>query len=37
MSTATATALKRFDHTQGPRIVGPDEGLFANLGSIGAR
>jgi mannose-6-phosphate isomerase-like protein (cupin superfamily) len=36
MSAATATALKRFDHTQGPRIVGPDEGLFANLGSIGA-
>ena len=28
---------KRFDASQGPRIVGPDEGGLANLGAIGAR
>ena len=29
--------LKRFDAAQGPRIVGPEEGRLADLGSIGAR
>ena len=32
-----STALKRFDHTQGPRIVGPDDGLMRQLMTIGAR
>jgi mannose-6-phosphate isomerase-like protein (cupin superfamily) len=31
------TGLKRFDASQGPRIVGPDEGKAVDLGSIGAR
>jgi mannose-6-phosphate isomerase-like protein (cupin superfamily) len=29
--------LKRFDASQGPRIVGPDGGKLADLGPIGAR
>ncbi len=32
-----STALKRFDHTQGPRIVGPDDGVSRQLQTIGAR
>jgi mannose-6-phosphate isomerase-like protein (cupin superfamily) len=36
METTTAQ-LKRFDHTQGPRIVGPDDGLYRQLQTIGAR
>ena len=36
METTTAQ-LKRFDHTQGPRIVGPDDGLYRELQTIGAR
>ena len=32
-----ATDLKRFDASQGPRIVGPDGGKAVDLGSIGAR
>ena len=32
-----ATALKRFDHTQGPRIVGPADGVNRDLQTIGAR
>jgi len=31
------TDLKRFDASQGPRIVGPDDGKAVDLGSIGAR
>ena len=31
------TAPRRFDHTQGPRIVGPSDGKFHDLGSIGVR
>ena len=31
------TDLKRFDASQGPRIVGPDGGKAVDLGSIGAR
>jgi mannose-6-phosphate isomerase-like protein (cupin superfamily) len=33
----TTTGLKRFDASQGPRIVGPDDGKSVNLGAIGAR
>ena len=32
-----ATQLKRFDASQGPRIVGPDGGKSLDLGAIGAR
>ena len=31
------TDLKRFDASQGPRIVGPEDGKAVNLGAIGAR
>ena len=34
---ASTAQLKRFDHTQGPRIVGPDGGLMRQLMTIGAR
>jgi mannose-6-phosphate isomerase-like protein (cupin superfamily) len=34
---STVTELKRFDHTQGPRIVGPTDGKLAQLMTIGAR
>jgi mannose-6-phosphate isomerase-like protein (cupin superfamily) len=38
MGTAsTTTDLKRFDASQGPRIVGPDDGKSVSLGAIGAR
>ena len=30
-------ALRRFDHTQGPRKVGPEEGHYAELGGCDAR
>ena len=33
----TTTAPRRFDHTQGPRIVGPDDGTYRALQTIGAR
>jgi mannose-6-phosphate isomerase-like protein (cupin superfamily) len=36
-ATAQTTGLKRFDASQGPRIVGPDNGKSVDLGSIGAR
>ena len=31
------TGLKRFDASQGPRIVGPSDGKAVDLGAIGAR
>ncbi len=38
MEAASRTPdLKRFDASQGPRIVGPDDGKAVELGSIGAR
>lgn len=38
MDTSTGTsAPKRFDASQGPRIVGPEDGKAVDLGSIGAR
>ena len=36
-SAAQTTDLKRFDASQGPRIVGPEDGKAVNLGAIGAR
>jgi mannose-6-phosphate isomerase-like protein (cupin superfamily) len=33
----TTAALRRFDHTQGPRIVGPADGVSRDLQTIGAR
>jgi len=33
----TPAQLKRFDHTQGPRIVGPEDGKYHDLGSLGVR
>ena len=36
METSVAE-LKRFDHTQGPRIVGPNDGVYRQLQTIGAR
>ena len=36
-TTAQGTKLNRFDASQGPRIVAPNEGRLADLGSIGAR
>jgi mannose-6-phosphate isomerase-like protein (cupin superfamily) len=35
--TPLTTELKRFDASQGPRIVGPTDGKAIDLGSIGAR
>jgi mannose-6-phosphate isomerase-like protein (cupin superfamily) len=37
MATDSDRALRRFDATQGPRKIGPDEGKLVDLGSIGAR
>ena len=38
MEAASQTSdLKRFDASQGPRIIGPDGGKAVDLGSIGAR
>ena len=34
---ATTTGLRRFDASQGPRLVGPQDGKLVELGSIGAR
>ena len=31
------TQLKRFDHTQGPRLVGPDDGYAVQLPGVGVR
>ena len=36
-ASSQTTGLKRFDASQGPRIVGPDGGKAVDLGSIGAR
>ena len=36
METSTVQ-LTRYDHTQGPRIVGPEDGKLAQLMTIGAR
>ena len=37
MAAAQTTELKRFDASQGPRIVGPEDGKAVDLGAIGAR
>ena len=34
---ASTAQLTRYDHTQGPRIVGPEDGKLAQLMTIGAR
>jgi hypothetical protein len=34
---AQRSDLRRFDAAQGPRILGPQDGRLADLGSIGAR
>ncbi|MGH2924247.1 MAG: cupin domain-containing protein [Solirubrobacterales bacterium] len=36
-ATSETRRLERFDASQGPRIIGPDEGESTYLGSIGAR
>ena len=36
-AASQSTGLKRFDFSQGPRIVGPDAGKSVDLGAIGAR
>jgi mannose-6-phosphate isomerase-like protein (cupin superfamily) len=36
-ATSQTTDLKRFDASQGPRIIGPDDGKAVDLGSIGVR
>ncbi len=36
-ATSQTTGLKRFDASQGPRIIGPEGGKAVDLGSIGAR
>jgi mannose-6-phosphate isomerase-like protein (cupin superfamily) len=36
-ATRIAEALRRFDATQGPRKVGPNDGHYAELGGCGAR
>ena len=37
MATTTPQELRRFDASQGPRIIGPDEGKSVDLGSVGVR
>jgi mannose-6-phosphate isomerase-like protein (cupin superfamily) len=37
MDAATVDGLVRFDASQGPRIIGPNDGKAVDLGSIGAR
>jgi mannose-6-phosphate isomerase-like protein (cupin superfamily) len=37
MSVTAVTDLKRFDHTQGPRKLGPAEGKLVDLWTIGVR
>jgi len=34
---ASTVTRKRFDHTQGPRSIGPGDGKFQDVGSIGVR
>ena len=36
-SVITPAELSRFDAAQGPRLVGPDDGKFVDLGSVGVR
>ena len=36
-AASQSSDLKRFDFSQGPRIVGPDAGKSVDLGAIGAR
>jgi len=36
-STAKTRSLERFDHSQGPRNIGPDAGPSVDLGSVGVR
>ena len=36
-ASSQTTGQKRFDASQGPRIIGPDGGKAVDLGSIGAR
>ncbi len=36
-TTSPGTALRRFDASQGPRKIGPADGLYAQLGGCGAR
>src|SRR5687768_4802962 len=33
----TSSALRRFDASQGPRLVGPQGGKYVDLGSLGVR
>ena len=37
MNTKLVETLSRFDASQGPRKVGPNEGHYAELGGCGAR
>jgi mannose-6-phosphate isomerase-like protein (cupin superfamily) len=37
MPVTSATELKRFDHTQGPRKLGPADGKLVDLSTIGVR
>ena len=37
MSTSTETELKRYDHSQGPRKLGPSDGKLVDLSTIGVR
>jgi mannose-6-phosphate isomerase-like protein (cupin superfamily) len=36
-SASFATALRRFDASPGPRIVGPRDGVYDDLGALGVR
>ncbi len=36
-AASQSNGLRRFDASQGPRIIGPDDGKAVDLGSIGAR
>jgi mannose-6-phosphate isomerase-like protein (cupin superfamily) len=36
-ATSLAPALKRFDASQGPRKIGPDEGKYTDLPAVGVR
>ena len=36
-ATALRDSLKRFDASQGPRKIGPEEGPYTDLGSVGVR
>jgi mannose-6-phosphate isomerase-like protein (cupin superfamily) len=37
MSVTAVSELKLYDHTQGPRKLGPDDGTFVELMSVGVR